>query len=514
MNTKPSAARKARPIDRSEGTAPEEGNLGVVLVVCAALFFGVLNSSGVTVILPAMSQAFSIDTGPLSWVMSGYLLTYGIAIPFYGRLSDKLGARPLFLAGILLFSIGSVSCAFAPNFASMLAARILQAAGGAAFPGLGMTLASRAFPAEKRGLVLGATSATLGLGAAVGPLVAGVLSNLLRWNAFFGMSALVITVFPVAWRLLPRDETRTEGPFDWIGGGCMALCITGLLFAVSRVNQAGASDPQVLVAVFFSVQGLAGLVLRQRSAPDPFIPRDLINHPRYLRLVTLGFLAALVNLAALIGFPLMLASQNSLGTFAIGLVMLPEAMGTALCGVLAGRLVDRVGPRLPTRLGALSMLAAMVAMTFLSGASPLAIAAVAGLLGSGFALLNTPIAAIISIIVRPTALASALSMNTMVFFIGGSLGAALFSSLIAVDSTAANAWNPLYSGQAIAYSNAFAVLVFVAILAVSFVWPLPSKAMVEAEKAAEAAPDAWTPDCALPWCPDLEERCSTHEAIT
>lgn len=319
-------------------------NMRVVLVVCAALFFGVLNSSGVTVILPEMSAAFSVNAGQLSWVMSGYLLTYGIAIPFYGRLADKLGARPLFLLGIVLFSIGSVACLVAPSFETMLGARVLQALGGAAFPGLGMAIASRAFTAEKRGIVLGAISATIGIGSAVGPLVAGVISDLLHWRAMFGMSAFVILVFPLAWKALSRDDERSDGAMDVVGGVFMALGITGLLYAVSQSSQTGWFNPAVLGALAVSAVGLTGLVFRQQTSDAPFIPNELVKNIRYLRLITLAFLGAAVNLAALIGFPLMLSTQNGLDTFHIGLVMLPGAIATAVCGILAGRLVDPYWP--------------------------------------------------------------------------------------------------------------------------------------------------------------------------
>ena len=481
----------------------------VVFVVCAALFLSVLSSSGVTVILPEMSAAFSVNAGQLSWVMSGYLLTYGIAIPFYGQLADKLGARPLFLLGIALFSAGSVACLVAPNFESMLGARILQAAGGAAFPGLGMAIASRAFPEEKCGVVLGAISATIGIGSAVGPLVAGVISDLVHWRAMFGMSGLIIVVFPLAWKVLSRDDERSDGPMDVVGGVFMALGLTGLLYAVSQSSQTSWFDPAVLGAMAVSAAGLIGLVLRQRTSDAPFIPNELVKNIRYVRLITLAFLAAAVNLAALIGFPLMLATQNSLDTFQIELVMLPGAIAMAVCGVLAGRLVDRVGPRLPTRLGGGAMLATMIALSLLSGGSVATMAILAGLLGAGFAMLNTPIAAIVSVMVRPTSLASALSINTMMFFIGGSLGAALFSSIVTAHADTLTAWNPLYTGSATGYSNAFSVLAVGVALALTLVAPLPTKKMVDVEKSKEADQDSWTPDCAVPWSPELEDNCLT-----
>ena len=114
---------------------------GVLLIVCFALFFGVLNASAVGVILPDIAEDLSVDTGQLSWLMTGFLLIYGIAIPFYGRLADRYGARPLFLLGLGIFSVGGLLSALAPNFPLLLVARIIQAVGGAAVPGLGMTLA-------------------------------------------------------------------------------------------------------------------------------------------------------------------------------------------------------------------------------------------------------------------------------------------------------------------------------------------------------------------------------------
>ena len=144
---------------------------GVLLVVCVALFFAVFEASAISVILPDIADDLSVDTGQISWLMTGFLLIYGIAIPFYGRLADRYGARPLFLLGVGVFALGSLLSALAPNFSLLFVARIVQAVGGAAVPGLGMTLASRAYGPESRGTVLGVIAATIGLSGAIGPLL-------------------------------------------------------------------------------------------------------------------------------------------------------------------------------------------------------------------------------------------------------------------------------------------------------------------------------------------------------
>ena len=93
--------------------------LGILLVVCAALFFGVLNASAVGVILPEIAADLSIDSGQLSWLMTGFLLIYAIAIPIYGRLADLVGARPLYLIGVGIFSVGSLLSALSPTTSSL-----------------------------------------------------------------------------------------------------------------------------------------------------------------------------------------------------------------------------------------------------------------------------------------------------------------------------------------------------------------------------------------------------------
>ncbi len=99
----------------------ERAAKGVLLVVCAALFFGVLNASAVAIVLPEIGDDLSIDPGRLSWLMTGFLLIYGIAIPIYGRLADLYGAPHLFLLGVGIFAVGSLLSALAPNFESLLA---------------------------------------------------------------------------------------------------------------------------------------------------------------------------------------------------------------------------------------------------------------------------------------------------------------------------------------------------------------------------------------------------------
>ncbi len=390
---------------------------GILLIVCVAIFFAVLNASALGVVLPDIADDLSVGTGELSWLMTGFLLVYGVAIPFYGRLADLFGARPLFLIGIAVFAIGSLLSAIAPNFSFLLAARIVQAGGGAAVPGLGMTIASRAYGPESRGSVLGVLAATIGVGGAVGPFVGGALTESLGWQSIFVISAAAAITIPFGLKILPRDEERTGGKLDLPGGVALALMVTGALLVPSEGTRSGWSSPLVLTGAVLAIVGLVSLSARQLTASSPFIPREFLRNSRYVATLGMSFSMTAASLAPLVGLPILLATFHDLSPLEVGLAMLPGAISASLFGVLAGRLTDRKGPRLPAWMGSPLILLAVLGLSTYSGSSVWVIAAFAGILGAGSGLMNTPLAATITRIVRGQVLASALSINSMAFFL-------------------------------------------------------------------------------------------------
>ena len=397
----------------------------ILLVVCTALFFGVLNTSAVAVVLPDISDDLSVDAGQLGWLMTGFMLVYGIAIPFYGRLADIYGARSLFLVGVTIFCVGSLLSAIAPNYSLLLGARIVQAAGGAAVPGLGMTLASRAYGPEARGIVLGVIAATIGVSGGIGPLLGGGLSQSLGWQSIFFVTVAAVITVPVGMKVLPRDEDRTGEKLDMLGGAALALMVSGALLVPSEGARSGWSSPLVLTGGAAAVIGLFLLSARQLTARSPFIPKEFLRSSRYVALVGMSSTVMAAYIAPIIGLPVLLTVFHDLSALEVGLVMLPGAILTSLFGVLAGRLTDRKGARLPIWVGSPLMLLAVLGLSASAGSWVWVITTFTAVLGAGFGLMNTPLPAAISRIVRGPMLASALSVNSMLFFVGGGLGTAI-----------------------------------------------------------------------------------------
>ena len=485
---------------------------GILLIVCVAIFFGVLNSAALGVVLPEIGDDLSVGTGQLSWLMTGFLLVYGVAIPFYGRLADIFGARPLFLIGIAIFSLGSLLSAIAPDFSFLLAARIVQAAGGAAVPGLGMTLASRAYGPQQRGTVLGVLAATIGAGGAAGPFVGGALAESLGWESIFVVSAAAAVTIPFGMKFLQRDEARAGGRLDLFGGVALALMVTGALLVPSEGARSGWTSPLVLTGAVLAIVGLAALWVRQMTASSPFIPREFLSNTRYVATVGMSFSVMAAGMAPLVGLPILLVTLHGLSPLEVGIAMLPGAIAVSFFGVLAGRLTDRMGPRLPALIGSPLILVAMLGLSTYSGSSVWVIATFAGILGAGVGLMNTPLATTVTRIVRSRVLASALSINSMSFFLGGGFGtAALMAVVTSRGEGALSSINPLHSGAAAAYSDGFLLLAIPVVVAIALLPALPGGA----EQAVEDAPAVsepervvsrnWVPNCTVPWAPECDE---------
>ena len=502
------------PLIGDEGTTSGSAK-AVLVIVCVALFFAVLEASAVSVILPEIAIGISADPAQIGWLMTVFLLVTGIAIPFYGRLADRFGAGHLFIFGVAVFSIGSLLAGMATNYQFLLVARIIQAMGGAAIPGLGMVLVSRAYGPESRGAVLGIIAATIGVSAAAGPLLGGLLSELLGWRSVFLVTTATVLTIPFILRALPKFEKRLAGNIDFVGGVGLALMITGILLVPSEGSRAGWTSSWVIVGGASAVVGFGILAARQAFASSPFIHRELLRNLKYMALAGMSFSIMAANLAPLIGLPVLLAISHGLSSLEIGLVMVPGAILSAAGGLLSGRLTDRAGPRLPVRIGSLVMLLALFGLSAYAGSSPWVIAVFAGLMGAGFGFVNTPLAATISRLVDGEMLATALSMNSMLFFLGGSIGTALLLAMATSGGLADASLNPLHSGLANGFSDGFLMLMIPVLVAMTLSLALPGITKPEHVEDGAATPDEapfdpqpvqkWIPNCSVPWHPECEE---------
>jgi MFS family permease len=309
--------------------------------------------SSVNFAFPFITRAFGLPIPAIQWVVIAYTLTYAALMLVFGRVGDMLGYRRIFLAGSLWSAIAFAVCAMAPSYPALLAARVLQGVGAALVLSCGPALATSLHAEAARTRILGAYTMVIGIGGALGPLIAGMLVPLIDWPAVFWFRApLAFAAFLLAW-LLPVDAraTRRE-PFDAAGGLLLVLAISAMLLTLNQLQQRPLFPA---LAALGCIATSALFVVRESRAERPII--DL----RFFRdfdfsLLNAGHAAlSLAGFSVLLLVPFYLSRFGGLSAYVTGLLLACSPAGTAIAAPLAARLAGLLPPRLLALFGATGM---------------------------------------------------------------------------------------------------------------------------------------------------------------
>ena len=425
----------------------------------------VLNGTMVPIALPQIGRELSLGPAQVGWLVSGYFLVLGMAVPFFGRLAELYGVGKLYAVGLTAFLVGSAACALAPGYPVLLGGRLVQGLGAAAVAGLGPTAVSFSHPATRRGGALGLVNAAAGAAGAAGPVVGGFLTDALGWRYLFAAGVLLGVLAPLAPRVLPDGDTG-GGRLNWWGGLLLGTAVAGALLALTRGAETGWHDRLVLLASGTALAAAVVFVLQQRVSSSPFIPGSLLRDRTYVHLGVLTLLLMGIYLTMESVAPLPLADANGLSASRIGLVLLPPALVNAAWGLFAGKLVDRYGVRAPLAVASGTAAGGLLALSAFGVGGPvwLISSLLAAVIASG-TLARVAVVKGVSLVTPKEHLSSGISINEMVWMLGVSLGTALFVATAAARSDVSGGLNPLYSGGFAGYSDAFLVLAVPLLLA-------------------------------------------------
>ncbi len=356
-----------------------------VATVCFGAFMGQLDASIVTLTYRSLGTGFHASLAAVEWVSLAYLLTLVALLIPVGRLADAHGRKLLYLYGFLVFTASSAACGLAPSLGTLIAFRVVQAAGAAMMQANSVALVTTSAPRERMRTALGVQAAAQALGLALGPTVGGALVTSLGWRWVFGINVPIGLAALVAGHyLLPRTRVRRPAAgFDWPGLALLATATTSLLLALSAAS--GLAVPGWAAAVLFAVAAAAGWAfrIRQRTAAAPLLDLTLLR----IRAVSSGLAGALGGYLVLFGplvlVPVVLTGQGSSAlTAGAALTALPGGFALAATGadrVLPGGLTDR-GRCLTGAAGCVAALTAMSVLPLTLGTlAPLLLVLGAGL---------------------------------------------------------------------------------------------------------------------------------------
>jgi MFS transporter, DHA2 family, metal-tetracycline-proton antiporter len=392
----------------------------IVPLICAIVFFSVLNGTMFNVAVPDIAADFFLSPAGVSWVMTGYIVVFALASALYGKLADLYPVRRLITIGLLLFNGGALLGLFVQWYPLLIAARVLQASGGGAIPAMGMIVATRYFPPQMRGRVLGALASTVAFAAGVGPVLGGFLAGAVHWRLLFLPSLLTLIAIPLFRRLLPREEPQ-PGRLDILGALLLGGTVGLLLLFVAEGIVWGLPLAALLLII---------LCRHLRRSRAPFIPLELFTNYPYLRVLLTAWLGVSTVFGMFFLVPLLLRHEYGLDTFHIGLVIFPGPMSAAILGNIGGRMADLRGSTVIVRAGLALLIGGHLMLASLSGAGVVPISLGLVVCYVGFAFIQSSLAKTVAATLPHGQTGIGMGVYNLTFFTSGAFGAALSAFMI------------------------------------------------------------------------------------
>ncbi|WP_410814729.1 MFS transporter [Micromonospora sp. 067-2] len=336
------------------GTVAGRGTLLAAVLASGMVF---LDSTVVNVALPKLGQDLGANVADLQWTINGYLLMLAAFVLLGGALGDRFGRRRIFLIGVVWFTVASVLCGLSQGTGWLIAARILQGAGGALLTPGSLSVLQASFHPDDRGRAIGAWAGLSGVSTALGPFLGGWLIDTLSWRWIFFLNlpvAVLVVLATLRWVPESRDESasRTAGAgqarhrFDVLGALLGALALAGVTYALIDAPARGYGSAPVLIAALVGVLAAVAFVLLERRRGDAaMLPTGLFGS----RLFSVLNIFTVVVYAALGGFTFFFAVylQNVVewSAFRTGIALLPLTVLLLVGSARAGALSAKIGPR-------------------------------------------------------------------------------------------------------------------------------------------------------------------------
>lgn len=377
------------------GSMPELSHrrrLLVLAICCMSLLIVSLDNTVLNVALPSMQRDLHATTAGLQWTIDAYTLVLASLLMLAGSTADRVGRKRVFMAGLTVFTIGSVLCSMAPDLTLLIVFRMVQAVGGSMLNPVAMSIITNTFTdGRERARAIGAWGAVVGISMAAGPLVGGLLVQSVSWRAIFwinlpvGLAALLLT-----FRFVPESRAPKARRPDPIGQLLVIALFGSLTYAIIEAPDSGAATVTPFGVI--ALAALLALLWYEPRRAEPLIDLRFFRSAPFSGATVIAISA----FAALGGFLFMstLYLQNVRGLNALhaGLWMLPMAAPTFLCAPVSGRLVGTRGPRVPLLIAGTAMTASGVLFAaFDAETSNVTLLLGYVLFGIGFGFVNAPI---------------------------------------------------------------------------------------------------------------------------
>ncbi|MDB5805648.1 MAG: major facilitator superfamily 1 [Betaproteobacteria bacterium] len=402
------------------------------LVIASVMSSMAMTAFEATIVATAMPQIVA-HLGGLSlysWVFSSYLLAQTAMTVIFGKLADLYGRRPIALAGIAVFLLGSILAGFAWSMPAMIVFRLMQGVGAGAIQPANLTIVADLYPVHERGKVQGYLASVWAIAAVIGPMMGGLIIRELSWSWIFWINIPIGLAAAAGFVFYLKEDASTRRPkIDIAGAALFTVSVSALMIALTDIS--GMSTALVAAALVIAAVFAVLFVWQERRAPEPMISFALWGR----RPIAVANSAAVLSGMALMGItsflPMYVQGVLHRSPIVAGLALTMVMFGWPVGATIAVRLLRRLGPRPILITGALGHLVGAGIFVFLTpDSSPTAAAAGSLIMGLGMGLFANSALLMIQAIVDPSDRGSATASNLFSRNLGSTLGAALFGAVL------------------------------------------------------------------------------------
>ena len=303
-------------------------------------FTGVMSMGMINVALPTIAGHFETDLPTVQWVVIAQTLTVSALLLPMGRLSDMVGRKRVYIAGLLLLMVAAVLAASSTSVLMLVATRVIQGTGAAMTQGVGMAMVTSIFPEEERGKGLGTHMSVIGAGGMAGPVIGGLLVSVLGWRWVFLVNlpmaaiALIGAMLLVDSKLFFRERRGTR--FDWPGAALSTAALVTFLMLMTNGYRLGWTSPLILLAAAALITLVAAFIAWELRAPAPMLDLGLFRRRVFSLGVSASFMSFLSTGSIRFIMPFYLQGVLGYNPGQVGLIMLPTAITMTIMGPIAG----------------------------------------------------------------------------------------------------------------------------------------------------------------------------------